>query len=321
MEKRGKKTAFNPFADWLSWTFLKKRPRWINVHAGLSDFAHKFTRGSGFIFDPRVNPILSPVVVCIVTFVISLMFTHLNYAQIAPANIVGVWLFDDGKGNVAKDSSGNGNDGNLMNNPQWVSGKFGEALEFDGKDDYVNVDDTDKLSGGDGKKLTVVAWFKTTKIDGTDNTPIVTKYLSASEKDWGLTVDSGKLKFAYETVGAGVDFEVNAPSMGGTVELDKWYHGAFVLDGTDVKVYLDGTEVAAATIPTETPNTDVNVEIGAVVYRNNYYQGLLDEVAVFNAVVSQEEISAIMTKGLEGILAVSSSGKLATTWGEIKCAE
>jgi hypothetical protein len=246
------------------------------------------------------------------------MLTHLSYAKVATANIIGVWLFDEGKGNVAKDSSGNGNDGKLMNEPKWIDGKFGKALEFDGTDDYVNVDDNDELSGSDGKNLTVLAWFKTTKIDGTDNTPIVTKYLDASQKDWGLTVDSGKLKFAYETVGAGVDFEVNAPSMGGTVELNKWYHGAFVLDGKDVKVYLDSNEVAAATIPTETPNTDVNVAIGAVVYRNNYYQGIIDEVAVITAALSQEDIAVIMNEGLEQTLAVSNSGKLTTTWGEVR---
>jgi len=159
----------------------------------------------------------------------------------------------------------------------------------------------------------LLAWFKTTKIEGTDNTPIITKYLDASQKDWGLTVDTGKLKFAYETAVA-VDFEVNAPSMGGVVELDKWYHGAFALDGTNVKVYLDGAEVASAEMPAETPNTNVNVNIGSVVYRNNYFRGIIDEVGVFNATLSKEDISDIMTNGLESVLAVSSNGKLPITW-------
>ncbi|MBC8231837.1 LamG domain-containing protein [bacterium] len=251
-------------------------------------------------------------------FCISLTFTALLYPKIDSAAIAGVWLFNEGKGDTTKDSSGKGNDGELTNGPVWVKGKFDMALQFDGKDDFVNVDDTDELSGSDGKKLTVLAWFKTTKIDGTDNTPLVTKYLSASEKDWGLTVDSGKLKFAYETVGAGVDFEVNAPSMGGTVELDTWYHGAFSLDGKDVKVYLDGDEVAAVTIPTETPNTDVNVAIGSVVYRNNYYQGIIDEVAVITTALSQEDIVVIMNEGLEQALAVSPADKLTVTWSSIK---
>jgi len=258
------------------------------------------------------------ILACIITLLISLTFTDLTYPKIDSASIAGVWLFNESKGDTAKDSSGNGNDGKLTNGPVWVKGKFDMALQFDGKDDFVNVDDTDELSGSDGKKLTVVAWFKTTKIDGPDNTPIVTKYLSASEKDWGLTVDSGKLKFAYETVGAGADFEVNAPSMGGTVELDTWYHGAFSLDGKDVKVYLDGDEVAATTMPTETPNTDVNIAIGAVVYRNNYYQGIIDEVAVITTALSQEDIVVIMNEGLEQALAVSPADKLTVTWSSIK---
>jgi hypothetical protein len=55
----------------------------------------------------------------------------------------------------------------------WVKGKFDMALQFDGKDDFVNVDDTDELSGANGKKLTVVAWFKG-GVAGTDNNPIIT---------------------------------------------------------------------------------------------------------------------------------------------------
>jgi hypothetical protein len=125
-------------------------------------------------------------------FLASLVFTCLSYGKVSPASVVGVWLFNEGKGSVAKDTSGKGNDGTLKNGPAWIDGKFGKALQFDGVDDYVDVADKDNLSGGDGKKLTVVAWFNTTKIDGTDNTPIITKYLDAATKDWGLTVDTGK---------------------------------------------------------------------------------------------------------------------------------
>jgi len=244
--------------------------------------------------------------------------TGMVYARIDPSSIIAVWTFDEGKGNTAKDSYGKKNDGTLNNGPVWVEGQFGMALQFDGKDDFVDVDDTDELSGAAGKKLTVVAWFKANQVAGTDNTPLVTKYLDASQKDWGLTVDEGKLKFAYETAEGGVDFEVNAPSMGGVVKIDTWHHGAFALAGKDVKVYLDGTEVAAVTLPTDTPNTDVNVAIGSVVYRNNYYQGIIDDVGIFNAALSQEDISAIMNEGLKNALSVSPAGKLAVTWGSIK---
>jgi len=50
------------------------------------------------------------------------------------------WKFDEGKGNIAYDSSGNGNNGTISQwRPTWVHGKFGSALSFDGVDDYVEV--------------------------------------------------------------------------------------------------------------------------------------------------------------------------------------
>ena len=52
--------------------------------------------------------------------------------------LVGGWHFDEGSGSVAKDSSGNGNDGTI-HGATWVDGKFGKALSFDGEDDYVSV--------------------------------------------------------------------------------------------------------------------------------------------------------------------------------------
>ena len=90
------------------------------------------------------------VLVYISTFLIGLMFTSLGYAEIDPESVVGMWLLDEGKETTAKDSSGEENDGTLMEGPKWVNGKFGAALEFDGTDDYVSAGDTDGLSGGAG---------------------------------------------------------------------------------------------------------------------------------------------------------------------------
>jgi hypothetical protein len=44
--------------------------------------------------------------------------------------LVGWWKFDETEGNIAYDSSGNGNDGNLTNGPTWVEGKIGGALKL-----------------------------------------------------------------------------------------------------------------------------------------------------------------------------------------------
>ena len=67
-------------------------------------------------------------------------------AEIDPKTAVGVWLFNETTGDTAHDSSENGNDGILKSEPKWVpDGKFGNALELDGADDYVSVADHETL--------------------------------------------------------------------------------------------------------------------------------------------------------------------------------
>ena len=60
----------------------------------------------------------------------------------ASADLVLHWAFDESAGSTASDSSGNGNPGTLykMDDTDWVKGHFGNALSFDGDDDYVFTD-------------------------------------------------------------------------------------------------------------------------------------------------------------------------------------
>ena len=72
--------------------------------------------------------------------VLSLMFAGVSSAELDPKTVVGMWLFDEGKGDTAVDSSENGNDGELVNGPKWVKdGQFGSALEFDGNESKGHV--------------------------------------------------------------------------------------------------------------------------------------------------------------------------------------
>ena len=76
---------------------------------------------------------------CIGLVIISLVLTGRTDAQLDLKGAVAIWLFDEGKGDKVADASGNGNDGELVHNPKWVEGKFGEALDFDGVADYVEI--------------------------------------------------------------------------------------------------------------------------------------------------------------------------------------
>jgi len=98
---------------------------------------------------------------CIVSIVISLVFVGISDAGINPETCVGAWLFDDSKGDTAKDISESGNDGKLTNEPKWVDGQFGGALEFDGR---VNGVRDHVLCGRDASinsiadAITITAW-------------------------------------------------------------------------------------------------------------------------------------------------------------------
>ena len=81
--------------------------------------------------------------VCVSLMVISLMVAGISYAKIDLETCVGVWLFDEGKGNVASDSCENGSNGKIHGGAKWVNGKLGgkalHCIRDDGREDAIHV--------------------------------------------------------------------------------------------------------------------------------------------------------------------------------------
>ena len=70
---------------------------------------------------------------------------------------IGIWHFDEGSGNIARDSSGNDNNGTVYG-ASWTTGVNATALSYDGEDDYVEVPHSDSLNVTD--EITIEAWMK-----------------------------------------------------------------------------------------------------------------------------------------------------------------
>lgn len=106
---------------------------------------------------------------------------------------VGVWLLDEGKGEVVKDSSGHGNDGKLTGTVKWSpDGKFNACIEGDGTVGWVEIPGSKTLTRGAGP-FTVMAWVKT-KVAGWYG--VFTKSDDvANHQDWGLYTNNGKIDF------------------------------------------------------------------------------------------------------------------------------
>jgi PGF-CTERM protein/uncharacterized repeat protein (TIGR01451 family) len=224
---------------------------------------------------------------------ILIIFILLVPAQAQDDGLVAEWHFDEGSGNVLKDSSGNGNDGTI-DGATWVEGKFGQALSFDGVNDYVEVPDSPELSGG-GKSLTVEAWVKPESVSAH---VVIGKYRDISSKDWGINILRNKLHFQYEFKGNNYDSFYGNSNLNTNV----WYHVAFVYSYTDktIILYLNGMNDGMRTLPTDLPDTDTPVQIGRVggSYGNvNLFKGLIDEIKIYNRALSAEEIKSNYEQG------------------------
>ena len=76
-------------------------------------------------------------------------------------SLIGWWKFDEASQTIARDASGNGNEGTLRGGPTRVIGMIDGALQFDGQDDYIYIGSVG-ISGMD--RRTVVGWAKATSL-------------------------------------------------------------------------------------------------------------------------------------------------------------
>ena len=218
--------------------------------------------------------------------------------------------FEEGKGDIAKDASGNGNDGKLIQGPKWVKGQFGTALEFQGNN-YVEVPDKPN-SGFDGVEgLTIEAWVRQ---EAHHDNGIVVKLTGGSFWPCSYNLET----WSDTNMWFGVDQDALALSAP-NYPLNKWFHFTGVFDGKAKKqyIYLNGKEVAQGNASTtKVPDGEKPVWVGIVDPNNFFFRGMLDEIAIYSRVLTATEIQQDMEKGV--VLAVQSKGKLATTWGKLK---
>ena len=255
-------------------------------------------------------------IVCISLIIISLMFVGLSDAKIDKKNIMGIWLFDEGKGDVAKDSSTNGNDGKI-NGAIWDKGKFGNALSFDGTDDWVEVPHSPTVGFDASTSFTITVYYKGTKVGGA----LVGKnYEDTSQATpWYLLWDDGAANKVtmYLRDEAGASYTANSASV---VADDNWHFIAGVASASAGKasIWIDGEQESEVDFNKGSGyGTSEGVfHIGR--HYDRYTEGIIDDVGLFNIALDEKEIVDLMNNGLSGITAVSQSGKLTTTWSDIK---
>ena len=174
---------------------------------------------------------------CMKLSVCATLVLVLSLAVGTQADLVGYWSFDEGAGTIAHDSSGNGLDGTLNGDPQWVAGQLGGALEFDGND-FVEIPHSPLLSITE--KITITAWtYMSANASG--EMAIVSKGgWAANDLPYELTEEAGTVIYwqFYDDEGRDTCAPTSPP-------VDEWYHIAGTYDGQIFKCHIDDFETYA----------------------------------------------------------------------------
>jgi len=229
------------------------------------------------------------VITSILVF-LSLLLAGAAHAQ-TPAGLVAAYGFDEGTGTAIRDASGLNNNG-TASGTTWTTGKFGNALVFNGTSAQVTVPNAASLQLTTG--MTLEAWvFPTTAPIG-----------------WRALVDKnvdGYYLMASTDNG-------NRPGVGGTwtdgnknvfgtavLPVNTWTHLASTFDGSTVRLFVNGVQVASQAQTAAFQTTTATLQIGADAYTTEYFAGLIDEVRVYNRALSAAEIQADMATPVSSV--------------------
>ena len=254
----------------------------------------------------------------------------LSYADLKEG-LVAYYSFDSG---TPKDDSGMGNHGKVVKgNPKVVDGQIGKALDFDG-DDGIEVPDNPTLQLADA--LTVACWvYPRSVVDPNNKLDHCGICWKGQMIGWGSNVYNWRIAtcnpqgLTWGACGGGVEgwFHTGNCFKDG---LEKWYHVALVEDGKEGTAYINGEPLTDADVTggnRHRPMAPYDVWEGEPVrigwaqgHSGNintltFFDGIIDEVAIYNRALSADEIKELMTRRP---IAVSPSDRLATTWGDVK---
>src|SRR5439155_11822047 len=207
--------------------------------------------------------------------------------------LVAAYNFNEGSGSTVADSSGHGLTGTVQGATWTTGGRYGNALNFNGSSSYVDLGNPSllQLIGS----TTWSAWVNAAS-DPADDGQIIAKSNDTSGWQFKTSPDTGP-----HTFGVGVSGGANtfAQRYSTTVRsLNVWYHvaGVYNASARTLDIYVNGVldnGTLRGTIPASQINSAVNVNIGR---RSGgfYFNGVIDDVRLYNRALSQAEIQADM---------------------------
>ena len=198
--------------------------------------------------------------------------------------LVGWWKFEGNADDSFSDHHG------TVNGGEFIAGDFGQALKFNGVDDYVDFGDKTNF---EPQNLTISALVE---IYGNGSGGNVNHILSKQNDSTGYRFFYNKFakKFTITVWNSTGDPNAQVSSV---INEDEWYHAVATYDNSEIKIFINGVEDKTKLVPggiSYNPASSVPLLAGKAGAGNwNYLNGSIDEIMLFNQALSQENITAL----------------------------
>jgi len=220
-----------------------------------------------------------------------------------PSGMVAWWPLDETQAPIANDLAGVNNAGTWVNSPVPVTGMVSGALNFNGKNS-VDVADHSELNFGKGN-FSIDLWIKTSDTNQSVRT-ILDKRTGTSTNPTGYELYLYKSRIGLQ-IADGTSTNYNSSDSSSIIIADNnWHHVAVTVDRattSGLHFYVDGSLVA--TFNPTTRQGDLTNTAPFVIGRNlisseQIFIGTLDEIELFNRVLSPDEIKGIYNAKADG---------------------
>jgi hypothetical protein len=213
----------------------------------------------------------------------------------ADTGLVGHWHLDEGGGSVAADSSGNGNNGEVLGGIGWVAGRFGSALRFDPSGGRVQIPDNATLEPISA--VSAAAWVNSPHDPGDFRYVVAKGAAGCIAGSYGVyTGPNGGLDF-YVSNNHGTAY-ARSPLAGTQVWDGRWHMVVGTYDGRFIRLYVDGTEVGSGT--SHTGPLEYSLRDSNDLFIGDYagcvqhvFDGTIDEVSVWRRAISADEVKSM----------------------------
>jgi autotransporter-associated beta strand protein len=221
---------------------------------------------------------------------------RLEFAPLAGAPPLGYWRMDEGSGTLLANLVAGAPGGTLINNPAWVEGPGGPgtwAVQFNGTNQFGNIEPNAALHAVGGGALSVSAWVKTS-LPGDFFRSLVSKYGNTSTTPfWGLGWSNPN---ALGFVGRNSSGTRNQAHTGAAALDNVWHHlvGVRESDNT-MRIYLDGVLHASVAGPTGSMANARPIQICR--HLNTYVPAAVARVGVWDRALSVAEVASLYQSG------------------------